>query len=106
MISDGRRIYLTGYSSITALQPINAKRLRAARLKLRREGKPPAIVLHRAAEAARLKAKNEGKGPAQRARAGREAVARVRLRHRRAAAAAGAGRPAQRTGKAASADGP
>jgi outer membrane protein assembly factor BamB len=106
VISDGHRIYLTGYSSITALQPFNAKRLRAARLKLRREGKPPAILLHRAAEAARLKARNEGKGPAQRARAGREAVARVRLRYRRAAAVAGAGSPSQRTGKAASADGP
>src|SRR5690606_12883842 len=31
VISDGRRIYLTGYASLRALQPISEKQLRAAR---------------------------------------------------------------------------
>jgi outer membrane protein assembly factor BamB len=53
VISDGRRIYLTGYSSITALQPFNPKRLAAVRAKLRREGKVPPVVVRRHIEAAR-----------------------------------------------------
>jgi len=37
VISDGRWIYLTGYSSITALRPIHLRALRQARRKARRE---------------------------------------------------------------------
>jgi outer membrane protein assembly factor BamB len=37
VISDGRRIYLVGYSSINALQPIHPRALRQARRKARRE---------------------------------------------------------------------
>ena len=106
VISDGHRIYLTGYSSITALQPYNRKRLRAARAKLRREGKLPGIVLRELAKDARVKARGEGKSFAAQVRAGREAVATARARARRVAAAANAGNRARRTGKAASADGP
>jgi hypothetical protein len=90
VISDGHRIYLTGYSSITALQPYNVKRLRAARAKLRREGKVPGIVLREAAKNARLKARREGKSLALQIRAGREASARVQARARRLAVPMGA----------------
>jgi len=106
VISDGRRIYLTGYSSITALQPFNAKRLRAARIKLRRAGKAPAMVVRHHAEAWRKKARREGKSGRAQIRAGREAAARVRARYRRAAVAANAGSRSQRAGRAASADAP
>ncbi len=106
VISDGRRIYLTGYSSITALQPYNVKRLRAARAKLRREGHLPGIVVRELAKDARLKARREGEPMAAQIRAGREAVLRARARLRRTVAAAAAGRPARRPGKAASGDGP
>jgi outer membrane protein assembly factor BamB len=88
VISDGRRLYLTGYSSITALQPYNAKRLRAARLKLRREGMLPGVVVRRHIDAAREQAKREGKSVPARVRAGREALQRLKLRLRREAAAA------------------
>ncbi len=106
VISDGHRIYLTGYSSITALQPYNAKRLRAARLRLRREGHLPGIVVRETAKNARLKARREGKSMAVQVRAGQEAVARARARLRRAVAAEAAGSPARKPGKAASAGGP
>ncbi len=88
VISDGHRIYLTGYSSITALQPYNVKRLRAARVKLRREGKVPGIVLRELAKDARVKARNEGKRLAAQVRAGHLAVARAQARAQRLAAAA------------------
>jgi len=105
VISDGRRIYLTGYSSITALQPYNPKRLRAVRLKLRKEGKLPPVVVRRHIEAAREKARVEGKNRQAVIRAGKEALARLRARLRREAAAAGAGSPSRSSGKAASAAG-
>jgi outer membrane protein assembly factor BamB len=102
VVSDGRRIYLTGYSSITALQPFNPKRLRAVQLKLRREGKVAPVVVRRHILAAREQARQEGKNRPAVIRAGREALARLRARLRREAAAAGAGSPSQRAGKAAS----
>jgi len=37
VISDGHRIYLTGYSSITALQPVHLRALRQARRQARRK---------------------------------------------------------------------
>jgi hypothetical protein len=40
VISDGRRIYLTGYSSITALQPYKYKRAVAPAI-VAPPGKPP-----------------------------------------------------------------
>jgi outer membrane protein assembly factor BamB len=72
IISDGRRLYLTGYSSITALEPVrlfNRERRRKARL---------------AAAFA----------------AAHPRAARARAKRRRAAAAAGAAPPARRTGSA------
>ncbi len=106
VISDGRRIYLTGYSSITALQPFNAKRLRAARLRLRREGKLPAVLLRRIGEQARERAQREGKSRRAMIRAGREAVraarASARRQARQAAAAAGAESPSRTGGRGAS----
>ena len=106
VISDGRRIYLTGYSSITALQPFNPKRLRAVRLKLRREGLLPGVVARRVGEAARAQARREGKSRRAMIRVGREAVraarVRARVRARREAAAAAAGSPSRTPGRAAS----
>ena len=102
VISDGRRIYLTGYSSITALQPFNPKRLRAVRAKLRREGKVAPVVVRRHIEAAREQARGEGKSRRQVILAGREALARLRARLRREAAAAGADSPSRSSGRAAS----
>ena len=102
VISDGRRIYLTGYSSITALQPYNVKRLRAVRLKLRREGKLPPVVVRRHIDTAREKARQEGKNRRAVILAGRQALARLRARLRREAAVAGAGSPSRSLGKAVS----
>jgi outer membrane protein assembly factor BamB len=76
VISDGRRIYLTGYSSITALQPFRHRPKKA---------KP--------AEAGKGKSGKSGaKGRAS--------------RHRPAGAAVGAAHPVRRTGKRPSAGGP
>jgi outer membrane protein assembly factor BamB len=86
VVSDGHRIYLTGYSSITALQPITRAEIRA----LRRQ-RVKARVMRAKRRAAYAKAKRR---------------ATARARHRRAEAAAAAGRQAQRTGKAASGGGP
>ncbi len=109
VVSDGHRLYLTGYSSITALQPFNPAQLRAARVKLRREGKLPALVVREIAKDARIKARGEGKGLAAQVRAGREAAARARAnaraRARRPAAAAAAGSPERRAGKGANSGG-
>jgi outer membrane protein assembly factor BamB len=107
VISDGHRLYLTGYSSITALRRITpaelrqarrAKRLRAARrakyqqaLALRRAKHQRALQLRRAKHRRALQAR-------------RRATARARAH--RAAAAAGAARQARRTGKSASAGAP
>ncbi|MBK5219677.1 MAG: PQQ-binding-like beta-propeller repeat protein [Thermoleophilia bacterium] len=100
VISDGHRLYVTGYSSITALQPFNPKQLRAARLKLRRDGKLPAIVVRRIAKAARLKARREGKGPAAQVKAGREASARARAQRQKQRAARRAKARAERSNAA------
>lgn len=88
VISDGRRIYLTGYSSITALQPFNPKRLRAVRLKLRREGKLPPVTVRRHIEAARENARRKGANRQEVIVAGRQALRRLRARLRQEAAAA------------------
>jgi outer membrane protein assembly factor BamB len=88
VISDGHRLFLTGYSSITALQPITRAEIRKARA--RREAHRAALAKRRAAHA---KAR---------------AIAR-RRRHRRAevaAPAAGAARQGQSSGRAASGGGP
>ncbi len=92
VISDGRRLYLTGYSSITALQPITRAEIRKARARR---------VAHRAALAKRRAAH-------RRALAKRrvEATARRRRRAGAAAPAAGSGHPAQSSGRAASGGGP
>jgi outer membrane protein assembly factor BamB len=48
VISDGRRIYLTGYSSITALQPLTKKQLRRrAQARRQREARKAARKRHR-----------------------------------------------------------
>ena len=49
VISDGRWIYLTGYSSITALRPIHLRALRQARRKARRAARIKARQARRAA---------------------------------------------------------
>jgi outer membrane protein assembly factor BamB len=77
VISDGHRLYLTGYSSITALQPVTKAEIRRA---ARRR------ALH-----ARALAKRRARG---------------RARHRRAEAAASAGQRAQKRGRAANGGGP
>jgi len=79
VISDGRRIYLTGYSSITALQPF----------------KPGAKAGKQA---------KEKKGKSRKRGAGRGANGRAQ--GRRAAVAVGEGHPARRPGRARSAGGP
>ncbi|MGV1048111.1 MAG: PQQ-binding-like beta-propeller repeat protein [Solirubrobacterales bacterium] len=91
VISDGHRLYLTGYSSITALQPITKAEIRRA---ARRRALHAQAVAKRRAAHARAVAK------------ARVRRARARARHRREAAAAGAERQAQRTGRAASGAGP
>jgi outer membrane protein assembly factor BamB len=88
VVSDGHRIYLTGYSSITALQPITKAEIRAAR---QRRAKARVARAQRRAAHAKAIAKRQ---------------ARARLRHRRAEAAANAARRAQKTGKAANEGGP
>jgi outer membrane protein assembly factor BamB len=63
VISDGQRIYLTGYSSITALRPITKKQLRGrAKAKRRREH---ARAKHRKQAASKGNGKSNGKGKAQ-----------------------------------------
>ncbi len=79
VISDGHRIFLTGYSSITALQPVTRAEIRKAR---------------QARRLARRKARVRARERAQRR-------ASARRSHRRAEAAAGGGSPAQTRGKAA-----
>jgi outer membrane protein assembly factor BamB len=74
VISDGRRIYLTGYSSITALEPFKPKPKRA-------------------------------KGRRSKPKRAKKAAAKHRARHRRAAAAVGAGHPARRAGRPAGGSG-
>jgi outer membrane protein assembly factor BamB len=78
VISDGRRIYLTGYSSITALEPF--------------EPRPKA-------QRQQAKQGRAGKGAAKKS-------AKPRAQARPAGAAVGEGRPARRTGRARSAGGP
>jgi outer membrane protein assembly factor BamB len=54
VISDGRRIYLTGYSSITALQPLTNKQLKKrAAVKRRRQDRATARKRHRRRAAAK-----------------------------------------------------
>ncbi len=77
VISDGRRIYLTGYSSITALEPFEPQPQGAGK----RQGK-------------------------QGGKKGRKAASDGRARPRRAEAAVAPARPARRTGRAPSAGGP
>ena len=91
VISDGHRLYLTGYSSITALQPITKAEIRRA---ARRRALHAKAVAKRRAAHARAVAKRRARH------------ARVRVRHRRAEAAAAAGHRAQKKGKAASEGGP
>ncbi|HZO07510.1 MAG TPA: PQQ-binding-like beta-propeller repeat protein [Solirubrobacterales bacterium] len=100
VISDGRRIYLTGYSSITALQPYNPKRLRAVRLKLRREGKLPPVTVRRHIEAARENARKKGANRQEVIVAGRQALRRLKARLRQEAAAAKKAAAAQAQQKA------
>jgi outer membrane protein assembly factor BamB len=75
VISDGQRIFLTGYSSITALEPVTKAQLRRAARR----------------QAARAKRRAKARASAR------------RTRSRRAAAVAAAARPRQRRGRAASA---
>src|SRR5262249_34576844 len=93
VISDGHRIYLTGYSSITALQPVTKAEIRAMRHRraLHRKALRHRRALHRKALAEQAK---------------RRAKARAQHRHRQAEAAANAGHRAQKQGKAASEGGP
>lgn len=93
VISDGRRIYLTGYSSITALQPITKAEIRAARQRRAAHRKAAAKAKAERAKRRALHAKAVAKAKAERAKR--------RARHRRAEAAAAAGRQAQTRGKAA-----
>ncbi|HSS31773.1 MAG TPA: PQQ-binding-like beta-propeller repeat protein [Solirubrobacterales bacterium] len=88
VVSDGHRIYLTGYSSITALQPITKAEIRAAR---QRRAKARVARAQRRAAHAKAIAKRR---------------ARARVRHRQAEAAANAAPPAQKTGKAANGGAP
>jgi outer membrane protein assembly factor BamB len=81
IISDGRRLYLTGYSSITALEPV-----RLYRRELRRKARLAAAAAAR---------RERSRTPAQRKAAAR---ARARAKRRRAAAAAGAAPPARKRG--------
>jgi outer membrane protein assembly factor BamB len=90
IISDGQRLYLTGYSSITALEPFKPKP------KPKGKGKGKAQARHEGNAQPRHKGKRKGK---QRAR-GR------RARPHRAAAAVGAAHPARRPGSGRSAGGP
>ena len=80
VISDGRRIYLTGYSSITALQPFRPGTKKA-------QGAAPATGKSKGSRKAQA-----AKGRASRPRPGEAAV--------------GAAHPARRTGTSASAGGP
>jgi outer membrane protein assembly factor BamB len=87
IISDGRRLYLTGYSSITALEPVRPGE-RARKRKARRAAA--------AARAAKQGHKRTAPKPA----------AKRRAKARRGAAAAGAAGPARKTGKARNEGGP
>jgi outer membrane protein assembly factor BamB len=80
VISDGRRLYLTGYSSITALQPFKPKPTQKQKSKSKSKSK------------ATGKAKPGAKGAASRPHPGGVAV--------------GAAHPARKTGKSASGGGP
>ncbi len=82
VISDGRRIYLTGYSSITALQPF----------------KPRSKAEKRADAKKRAQAKKKGSG--------RKGASGEKARRRPAGVAVGEAHPARRAGKAPSAGGP
>lgn len=76
VISDGHRIYLTGYSSVTALQPLTKKQIQG-RAKARREK----AVRKKERQRARTKARAQQ-------RKHRRAQAKARAEHRRKAAAA------------------
>jgi outer membrane protein assembly factor BamB len=95
VISDGHRLYLTGYSSITALQPITKAEIRAA---ARRRALQAKVVAKRRAAHAKAVAQRNARQAQRRARA--------RARHRRAEAAARSAPPAQKRGRAASGGGP
>jgi outer membrane protein assembly factor BamB len=89
VISDGRRIYLTGYSSITALAPITKAEIRTAAKRKRARA---------AGKAARAKARaSAASSPGARSRAHPAAAG---------AAASGAARSSRSSGRAASAAGP
>jgi outer membrane protein assembly factor BamB len=88
VISDGRRLYLTGYSSITALQPVT-------KAEIRRAARRRAALARRRAAHVRALAKRR----AAHAVASAKRRARARARHRRAEAAAAAARQARRAGK-------
>lgn len=75
VISDGRRIYLTGYSSLRALEPVTEKELRQAR---RAKAKRKAARQKARARAARQRAERQAKRrQAQRKQAKRRAKARA-----------------------------
>jgi outer membrane protein assembly factor BamB len=98
VISDGHRLYLTGYSSITALQPITKADIRrAARRKALHD---KALAKRRAAHAKAIAKRRAAHAKAKADRA------KAQARHRRAVAAAGAARQAQKKGKAANGGGP
>jgi outer membrane protein assembly factor BamB len=66
VISDGHRIYLTGYSSITALQPLTHKQLKKrAELKRRHRERAAARKRHRRQAAARRRQGTRGNAPRQ-----------------------------------------
>lgn len=95
IISDGRDLYLTGYSSITALAPIRPQRSRISPAIVAPKFHWPQRAGGRAISNAFV-APQPVLTPAQRRRRARA----IRLRRRRAAAAAGAGRPAHTPGTA------
>jgi outer membrane protein assembly factor BamB len=95
VISDGHRIFLTGYSSITALVPVTEAQLRQAARRQAAEAKRQAAGAKRKAQA-RAKRKAAGAKRKAEARAKREAKAKASVRASRphqGAAAAGAERP-------------
>jgi hypothetical protein len=96
IISDGRNLYVTGYSSITKLAPIRPKPARVSNNFVAPKPRFPSHRLGKGIENAIVApAVKPGRlTPGQRRRRA------IRLRRRRAAAAAGAARRAQRQGTA------
>ncbi len=89
IISDGQDLYLTGYSSITALEPVHPVK-----------PKIDAAIVAPGHEHFPSHARGEGIGKRlDRARSPRRSARAIRLRRRRAAAAAAAAQPARKPGR-------